>query len=720
MSEAPMGIIGEIKQRTNTIVENAQQGFPEVKDLIAQGRGREALETIAGWFNKQEKSVQEPTLIEKKPPKDKEAETSKTVPKTRETEPFPELALPSIEDFPKKMQPELKKGLERLREDCTKLKEKIAHYGDELPETVKKENIITMHNIIEENVCPFELGNSTSEHTPLDVRYFYSREYIKEILAVNEELKKFCQEDTEFFKTIEIPTHWVGNNPIKPVLNFDEIINAAKMVSQENQEFGSSRKLLSHTTGDTESTFKVLQRGVLASKQYQLDNFGEYFFNTVNYPTPFGDVGGVRVTNEGKFYTKNYSNERYVLERPRVNSGKHPYAEFFDIDFSGGEELWGFEGRGVNFIFSRRNLFSQNENGPAAAEGIAIYDHVRGAFVDLTKEPFLVVVDERKKEKVLTFIKEGMVTSPNWQGKIPDVEEWITKHVFVKPENLLQGEELRKKLENKLFTSFLIPDKEGCWIPVDFNGEHRIYHSLGEKYPYEDQLEHPFSGIDKERLQKALEDGSFDPNRPRQVHLKILAELKKDAYWASQINKPSGLLENYSLQEHTLMVAAQFEKYFADKPLPGGVDRSLFRLIIENHDIGKGDAVLANKSSSQHEYTLPIVTELLERLGYNENEIALAKGLLSGDPLGNYLKGNTRCQDSAKEVENMREIAKVDPEQFFDLLTILYQIDAGSYTEDAGGFKSLDSLFVFDPKNRRMAFSLETQIKINELKRLIT
>lgn len=721
MSEISSGIIQEIKQRTIETVQKAKEGFPEVKSLIDQGRGREALQIMANWFNKPEELVQQSPVIEEKLLEEKKTEAPMVVPRTREIEPLPELFLPSIEDFPKKMQSELKKGLDRLKEDCAKLKEDIAQYSDELPEPVKKERIITIHKTIEKNRCPFEIGNLTSEHIPIGVANFYSKEYIQEIWEINGELKDFCQGKAELFKDIEIPTRWVLVNPLRPVLNFDGIINEAQRVSRENEEFASNRELLSHTVGNTESTFKVLERGMLASKQYQLDNYGEYYFNTAGHQTIYGNAGGVRITNEGKFYTKLDSTGKYEVERPRGRSIKNPYTEFFDIDFTGGESLWGFEleEKGVNFVFSRRNLFSQNENGPAAGEGIAIYDYVKGAHVDLTKEPFLIVVDEKKKEAVLAFVKERMVNSPNWQGKIPDVDEWIAKHIFIKPENLTEGEELRKTLEDKLFASFQIPEKEGYWMPLGFSNKNRIYHSPGEKYPHEDELEHPFLGINKEALQKTLEDVGFDPKHPRQIPLKIMAELKKDFYWSCQTNKPSGLTENYSLQEHTLMAATQFEKYFADKPLPDGVNRSLFRLIIANHDIGKGDAVLANKSRSQHEYTVPFVTELFERLGYNEKEIALAKGLLDDDPIGVYLKNESGGQWCANKIREMARTAQMDQEKFFDLLLILYQIDAGSYTEDAGGFRSLDSLFVFDPQNRKMSFSWETQIKIDYLKKLI-
>ncbi|MCL5090576.1 MAG: hypothetical protein M1514_01055 [Patescibacteria group bacterium] len=716
MSEVPTVAVKEVNRPTTwkeAFKTTIEKGWDQIKKLIDHHDGRGALTEIAQEVKVAE--VPQEKAVEVAPPQPK---VEVAVPKSHEVEPKEELFLPSIEDFPPKLQPGLRQGLERLKGDCDKLRQEMASYSDQLIEQERKAKVIEMQQIIDKNYCPFLLGELTTEQRPANLDNYYSKEYLEKVIEMNKELELFCQGKTDFFQTVQIPSQWIEMEPLRPHLNFNLIIDNAQRASKENQRFVSSQEVLCHTTGDTESTLKVLERGVLASKQYQLDHYGEYFFNTVNYPTVFGQIGGVRITNEGKFYTKDFSTDRYEYESPRRRSGKHPYAEFFDIDFTAGEQLWGFEGRGVNFVFRRRQLVSKNECGNPAGEGIAIYDYVRGANVDLTKEPFLIIVDEKRAEAILSLIREKMPNFQEWKDKIPDVDQWIDKHVLVKPVNLA-GEELRQVVIGKLYASFEVPNKAGYFVPVDFSSDQRIYHTPGEKYPYQDEFEHPFSGINKEKLQQALSAEGFDPQHPRKIPLAVMAELRKDAFWSYQQNKPSGLSEGYSLQEHTLMVAAQFEKYFADKPLPAGIDRSLFRLIIQGHDSGKGDAVIAKRAAAQHEYTVPIMEKLLRELGYDEKEVSLAKGLLDGDPIGSYLKKTMSEQDTAKEVKRMAEVAKMDQRQFFDLLLILYQVDAGSYTEDAGGFRSLDRLFIFDSQNRKMAFSLETQLKIDALRRAV-
>lgn len=53
---------------------------------------------------------------------------------------------------------------------------------------------------------------------------------------------------------------------------------------------------------------------------------------------------------------------------------------------------------------------------------------------------------------------------------------------------------------------------------------------------------------------------------------------------------------------------------------------------------------------------------------------------------------------------------------FLELLLIYYQVDAGSYTEDAGGIKSLDHLFVFNRAKGWMYFSAIVAVKVDQLK----
>ena len=178
----------------------------------------------------------------------------------------------------------------------------------------------------------------------------------------------------------------------------------------------------------------------------------------------------------------------------------------------------------------------------------------------------------------------------------------------------------------------------------------------------------------------------------------------------------SGVREKYSIKRHTLMVMGQFEKYFSRKELPAGISKNFFRVFLALHDIGKSDAVKSGDKHRQHTYTVEIMKLALSQLGFSEKDIGIALALVSGDPIGDYIRGKKRCKRTAEEITRKADDAGLPFYDFLKLLLVFYQCDAGSYTEDAGGLKSLDRLFIFDRKKGEMGFSLNTATKIDYLK----
>jgi hypothetical protein len=179
----------------------------------------------------------------------------------------------------------------------------------------------------------------------------------------------------------------------------------------------------------------------------------------------------------------------------------------------------------------------------------------------------------------------------------------------------------------------------------------------------------------------------------------------------------AGVLEGYSLKQHTLLVLSQFEKYYSNKSLPGGVDSGFFRVVLALHDIGKPDAIQSGGKHLQHEHTLRILVPILEKLGCCENEIRIATSLLSSDLIGSFIRN--RSKDTPRKISEMAVKAKLPDSDFLDLLILFYKVDAGSYTEDAGGLKSLDKLFVFDRVNKSIDFSSSIARRVAALETFI-
>ncbi|MFH1521815.1 MAG: hypothetical protein ABIF18_02545 [archaeon] len=188
--------------------------------------------------------------------------------------------------------------------------------------------------------------------------------------------------------------------------------------------------------------------------------------------------------------------------------------------------------------------------------------------------------------------------------------------------------------------------------------------------------------------------------------------------YSKTLSMSVGVGEGYSLEEHIRMVLNQFDKYFSHKSLPYKVSNTFFRVFIFLHDIGKPAAVKKGDKHLQHKETLKLIKPILNELKFSDNEIKIALALVDGDPIGSYIKGG----DPKKSIIKIKKMAKMSGlplKEFFSLQIIYYQCDAGSYTEDSGGKRSLDRYFIFNQKNRTLKFSRDIQSRIKALERLL-
>ncbi len=173
---------------------------------------------------------------------------------------------------------------------------------------------------------------------------------------------------------------------------------------------------------------------------------------------------------------------------------------------------------------------------------------------------------------------------------------------------------------------------------------------------------------------------------------------------AAEFAADAGVWEGYTLRQHTIMVLSQFEKYFSDKPLPGNMDKDFFRVILALHDIGKPEAIQNEGKHFQHKYTTPKMTATLDELGYSEKEKKIAIAIMNGDSLGRANKTG-EIEKNAASILGAAQEAETDAGEFFDLVSIYYKCDAGSYTKDAEGKESLDHLFEFDHEQKQLRFA---------------
>lgn len=135
------------------------------------------------------------------------------------------------------------------------------------------------------------------------------------------------------------------------------------------------------------------------------------------------------------------------------------------------------------------------------------------------------------------------------------------------------------------------------------------------------------------------------------------------------------------------------------------------------HDIGKPDAVaITDMIAMQHTFTVPIVSETMQLLGYSQRERNIVTAIINDDPIGECIKSGDVTDDAIEQIESNAKDADMPAAEFVELLLVYYSCDAGSYTEDAGGQRSLDALFQFDRANRAMKFAPNVQNIVDQIK----
>jgi O-acetyl-ADP-ribose deacetylase (regulator of RNase III) len=179
-------------------------------------------------------------------------------------------------------------------------------------------------------------------------------------------------------------------------------------------------------------------------------------------------------------------------------------------------------------------------------------------------------------------------------------------------------------------------------------------------------------------------------------------------------------VRHYSIMAHTLNVMNQFEQYFASSFNETNIET--FRLFLLLHDIGKPIAHKNGNRHNQYAETIGILATYQKDLNLSDDSFSLFKGLLSNDTLGMYMQGKIDIESAYNEICKTSNQTNLDRQKFFYLLSVYYQCDVASYTEDAGGLKYLEYLFeykdgnkLYNKDNKLLQFSTRYQQKYDYL-----
>lgn len=183
-------------------------------------------------------------------------------------------------------------------------------------------------------------------------------------------------------------------------------------------------------------------------------------------------------------------------------------------------------------------------------------------------------------------------------------------------------------------------------------------------------------------------------------------------------------VRHYTIEEHTLLVMSEYEKYFSPYDFPLQLDKSTFRFLLAIHDIGKPIAHHKGDITKQHIYTEKVMNKFKSQFPITENEFILIKNVVTFDPIGLFLQDKLKLDIAVAQIKKAATKANYDINDFFCILSIYYQVDVASYTKDAGGKYFLEYLFTYNnnkkilnQEQQLLKFSLRTEEKFLKLKK---
>ena len=179
-------------------------------------------------------------------------------------------------------------------------------------------------------------------------------------------------------------------------------------------------------------------------------------------------------------------------------------------------------------------------------------------------------------------------------------------------------------------------------------------------------------------------------------------------------------VRHYTIETHTINVLNQFERYFSSHFDEMNIED--FRLLLLLHDIGKSVAYKKGNKENQYIETISIISENKEILNISDYTFSLFKTILENDSLGMYMQGKMSLEAIYDDVVQRAKKINIKIDELFYLLSVYYQCDVASYTEDAGGIKYLEYLFdynenlkIYNTKTKLLQFSVNYQNRYNNL-----
>jgi hypothetical protein len=213
-------------------------------------------------------------------------------------------------------------------------------------------------------------------------------------------------------------------------------------------------------------------------------------------------------------------------------------------------------------------------------------------------------------------------------------------------------------------------------------------------FSYEEAVDFAPKILAEQGLPSALPEGmaGFDdvPKPKGPVTLSASDNMKylKENYpeVAENFAKHSGT-EMGSIEKHTGEVLDQWKTQLTPEDFEGissryGTDvEALMNVALPLHDIGKPQALAAKDKTLQHGFTVPIMSDILKKEGFDQKDIDLATELFNHDMIGSLLQGTSKYtpEQVADQLAKKADKLGMNPSDFAKLQLAFFQADASAY-----------------------------------------
>lgn len=220
---------------------------------------------------------------------------------------------------------------------------------------------------------------------------------------------------------------------------------------------------------------------------------------------------------------------------------------------------------------------------------------------------------------------------------------------------------------------------------------------------------HDLADTDRDQIKRM-----WDTLNSVKVHgSQIIQILSEDSIFHDYFQADAGVFEGYTIIQHTLMVLDLFEDQYGSflRAFKIRVPKEirllpLLKFTLALHDIGKPLAIEKGSKRRQHEFTLPLLAQQLEKFNFSKAESKLSLALVGHDILGKVAKDELSVEEGLTQLERFSQEAEVAFETFCALQTLCYVVDAAAYPSLMKSvFKKENGLLVADRSNYRKLLS---------------